>query len=181
MRARVRDEKGREWIVKQRFTPWRPALFNRLRGRSYALVLPPRRTATGDQELNRVEQFVGGVLSGELLAVAIYVLVLSPFLLLELGAQALAGSVLWLLRTIGLARRRVEVIGHSDHMIHSVTVLLVRGGRGTVRRLIADLAAERDNAAKSFRPEHLPPHVTVREHRSIWQPSGMWRGPVEVA
>jgi hypothetical protein len=39
---------------------------------------------------------------------------------------------------------------------------------------VEELAADRYAAQRPFRPTNLPAGVTVRSHRSIWQPPDKW-------
>jgi hypothetical protein len=105
-------------------------------------------------------------------------LLLSPFLLVEGLGLLVGGAVLWVGRLVGMAGRRVEVIGHSGRWVHSRSSLLVRGAAA---ELIGAVAHDRVNATRSFHPDDLPgavlEGVRVREHRSVWQSSDMWRMP----
>jgi hypothetical protein len=115
------------------------------------------------------------ILSPELILLCV---VLSPFLLVEAVGLGVGAAVLWVGRRVGVVRRRVEVIGHSGRWVHSRSSLVIRG---EAAELIGAVAHDRVNATTSFHPDDLPndvlDRVRVREHRSVWQSSDMWRMP----
>jgi hypothetical protein len=174
----VLDASGREWTVRERWTPWRPWLVLRLFRRDADLVpssqVPVvREPMTG---LDRLVAVTAHILSPELIVLGV---LLSPFLLVEAVGLVVGGAVLWVGRRVGLVGRRVEVIGHSGRWgVHSRSSLVIRG---EAAELIGAVVHDRVNATTSFHPDHLPDGVLVgvkvREHRSVWQSSDMWRMP----
>lgn len=166
--TRVLDAKGREWTIRERRTAWRPFLVLRLFRRDKLDPAPTRPTPRPPVTFgDRVVTVIAHLLSPELIVLMV---ILSPLLLLESVALLVATAGLWPARAAGFARRRVDVVGHTGPLIHSQTALLVRG---PAAELIAEVAADRENAAKSFHPDGLD--AQVRRHRSVWQSADEWR------
>jgi hypothetical protein len=180
----VVDRDDVEWSVRRTFAPWRRVVQpvnifrDRYRGREVELPLRPtvrrarRPVVRRDVTVERNVRTAGRIMSlpTRLLSRAGMAILLVPGVAIELVAQGLLGGALFVLKSLRLARHRVEVVAHTGHRTHSRTVLLVRGRRADADRLIDDLAAERDGAATPYRPKKLPAHVTVRSHDSAWQP-----------
>jgi hypothetical protein len=161
---RVTDGKGRVWVVKRRFAPWRRVLrlFALATGRYREGQWRPRSTQSSLDAEGSLVVLVYGSLLG---------VVLLPLTLLELAAQGIAGGVLAALRASGVARYRVDVLGLVDKYVHSETVLLVRKDPGA---LVEAIAAERNGAGQSFQVDTLPEDVHVERHRSLWQATSEW-------
>jgi len=167
--TRVLDAKGREWTIRERITAWRPFLVLRLLRRDKLEPAPTSRSAPPPPMTfgDRVFAVIAHILSPELIVLMV---LLSPLLLVESVALLVATAGLWPARAAGFARRRVDVIGHTGRLTHSETTLLVRG---PATELIAEVAAERENATKSFHPDVVDARVS--RHRSVWQSAAEWR------
>lgn len=138
---RVTDFGGGEWLIVRRFAPWlrrvrplaivteseryREVSFTRLRGRSTTETRPGFE-----------DWLMLGFAVGEAAGLA---LILSPAILVELVAWAVAGAFLWLARLTGLVRARVDLIAPPPAVrsLAPVRVLLVpsRAAAGLVREL----------------------------------------------
>jgi hypothetical protein len=180
----VVDRDGVAWSVRRTFAPWwrvaQPVnIFrDRYRGREVELPLTPtvRRARQPvdrrDVVVERSVRTAGRILSlpTRVLSRVGMAILLVPGAAIELVTQGLLGGALFVLRSLRLARHRVEVVAHTGHRTHSRTVLLVRGSRADADRLVDDLAAERGGATTPYRPKEPSAHVTVRSHDSAWQP-----------
>jgi hypothetical protein len=162
---RVTDGKGREWVVKRRFAPWRRVLrlFALAAGRYREGGWPRDAQSSLDAEGSLVVLLYGGLLG----------IILSPLTILELLAQGIVGAVLAGLRAAGLVRYRIDVVGYVKKAVHSETVLLVHKS-DRAQRLVDTIAAEREGAERSFQLDDLPADVHVERHRSLWQPAAEW-------
>jgi hypothetical protein len=176
---------GRRWFIERRYSPWRlvvrpdALLYGRYPRRT--LTLPPRDPAPPRRSQSRRENvvvaawtalslpqiFVRAVVVSVLFACAV------PCTVAEVVVRAVVSLGLAALRAAGLARHRVDVVARTGLLLHSETVLLVRGGR-RARRLVGELWAERDTATRAFRPGCVPADVVVRSHRTVWQSSAEW-------
>jgi hypothetical protein len=178
----VFDAKGRQWTVEQPFAPWRRVaqplgvLTSRYRSRKLRAAPPHRVREKRSVEDTVIEILILPFRAEQLVVIfavgVVPAVLLTPVAILEAAAQAVAGGVLAVLRATGLVRRRVDVIGHTGHYLHSETVLLVENRRAG--ELVDMIEVERKGAPLAFRPDWLPAHVHVRGHRSMWQPTGEW-------
>lgn len=164
----VVDSAGRTWSVRERRLLGRPWLLNRL-NRDQELV-PAPKSVPPPRPRHRVQDVAVALLTPDGMALTI---VLLPVFLLETAVRLVGGAVLLVGRLLGLTKSRVEVIAHTVMGRHSVTVLAA--APRDAKKLIADIAAERTGATRSFHPDGLPAGVTVVEHRSVWQSSDQWR------
>lgn len=164
---KISDDAGRRWRITAPFLPWR-SWFVRMIKRDEKLVPVPGPDYPTKDRTDWVEVVLGLMFRPDVLLGGI---LLSPFLLAELVLRLLIALPLSAARRLGWARGKVEVIGHTAGLRHSYTVLLTRAPAADV---VAEIAAERAAATRSFHPSVLDSPVEVRSHRSIWQASSEW-------
>jgi len=181
MNTRVRDLRGRDWDVSRRFAPWRrlaqPLRLLRWRYRRPWVVgeepvpMPAPESDKADAGIwvAAVIAFVLALpeLVVMLLLTPLAALALVPVAAAETVAQAVVGTFLLVPRLLGLARYRVEVIGHDRHRVHCRTVLLVRG-RAAADHAVLVIAGTLTAGRRAFAPGRAPDGVTVRSHRTVW-------------
>jgi hypothetical protein len=179
---KVKDLKGRDWLVARRFAPWWPWLqpvgvaLGRYRRRRAVPVedVPDQSKADapdglGDWVLKGVIIVIFALpeVLGVAVGRALAAVFLTPFAVLETLARAVAGAVALPLRLAGVVRFRVEVVGHDRHRVHYLAVLLVRGRRAA-DALVESAARELTESKRRFDPGGLPAHVTVRSQQTVW-------------
>lgn len=183
-KTRVRDAKGRQWSIGPRFSPWRrvvrPMAYMLDRNPRRELSIPPPKPPEPEKKTTAdrvIEVLLAPIAYSEAIGPAIVWLLASPVIAVELAALGIGGAGLSVARAAGLARYRVDVVAHTDELLHSETTLLIRG-RGNTADLVTEVAEERAGAEQSFHPDGLPAEiideVTVRSHRSVWQSSADW-------
>jgi hypothetical protein len=182
---RVQDMAGRRSFIERRYSPWRlvvrpdAVLYGRYPRRTLALPprdpAPPRRSKSRKENVALAALLALSLPEAVMCAVIISVLFacVVPFTVAEVVVRAVASLGLAAVRAAGLARHRVDVVSRTGILLHSETVLLVRGGR-RARRLVGELWDERDTATRTFQPGCVPADVVVRRHRTVWQSSAEW-------
>lgn len=160
----VRDLNGRRWLVRRTFAPWwrflRPlTLFQKDRPMRRSPE-PVRREPPPEKPMSWWQEVAMGILGPPVLvALATVFLVGSP---LELAAAGLAGGPLYVLRSLGLVRHRIDVMGLEGSDVRSLSVVLVKGTRREADAMVARLSAR---LAES---DTLDLGAPVHAHESYW-------------
>lgn len=160
----VRDLNGRRWVVRRAFTPWwrflQPInLFKKdrpMRRRPLPVGRKPRRSKPMPWWQETLMELLALPV---LVALVVVFLVGSP---LELVAAGVAGAPLYVLRSVGLVRHRIDVMGLEGDEVRSLSVVLVKGSRRDAEAMVNRLSAR---LAES---DTLDLGVPVHSHESYW-------------
>ncbi len=161
----VRDLNGRPWVVRRTFAPWwrrfQPInLFRKNKPMRRRPVAPAGREQPPEKPTPWWQEVLAGIVGPLLIAaLAVLFLVGSP---LELVAVGLAGSPLYVLRSLRLVRHRIDVMGLEGDEVRSLSVVLVKGSRRDADAMVDRL---RTRLAES---DTIDLGVPVHSHESHW-------------
>ena len=151
-------------MVRRTFTPWwrvlRPVALFRKHQPMRRRPVPVRREQPRSKPMPWWRETLVELAAPPLLVLlAVVFLVGAP---LELAAAGVAGALLYVLRSLGLVRHRIDVMGLEGDEVRSLSVVLVKGSRRDADAMVAHL---RTRLAAS---DTLDLGVPVHSHEGYW-------------